>query len=1097
MSFAEDRTQPETVVTIPDETSFLLPSRSESQYPSVHRHILFQLATADPAVTACTLLLDMTVGVVYLVLAEGVGRFTQSNSAGDGPLSAVSTTMFAGSLLDLLLLGACRSVVVEFLCYVHPMSLYGKEYWEVTPFFSPNDGSHGQNGAATTNHHNGEARSGYGAVGTDAEPIDVDSPEESGPPVVRSVTPRKDVPARTTPELCIGDDYSTPCDVGGHLTTALEGSFRLVRSFQTAYQLDDDNSVYGTPSGGTFYNSFNGTDRSSLVSSDVYGTPQGNFVGIGTSLTSRESIRSSARPRQNHRRAPSTASRSSMLSPVLRAPRGGGGGMASSSYSGANPTERFQTPPSHRDHLVIPPLLSELGRTPSQASTLDLSNGRAGSVRSDEDGEMGIFFRDMDSSGRKQSPNRDFGDDGAADEAMRLLLENNFSGAEELLCQKSKHRTSPRHALYLGELYVIKRLISGRIEDGDKALTLLKTAESIALRSLDEKGADSLASSIQTDLSSLSTSPPVPETSSDSLEPSQLRLHKSVLRRWNAECCLAEALLLRGILQGMVGREIKSSFNIRKSLKHYRRLFTQISSSKAQLYEPVEFESADTVMSRYRRNVDDSILMGWAVFHLDVRKTLPSFASTLRTVGVEIDVPLVLRDLRKVVDRDGERAPFAAVILLISAAASPLGLVGPNAEDLSRLEEAVEVEEKYSQNVLHALASSLLHLRLGRPDMSLTRLETCLQVFTLNHNTRLFPVALHFEMGLVLALKCDWIGAREAFEQAARGNDRGGVNEWGEVAGAFSVGCCVVVGEDGWEDVAQRVLDRRGGNGEKRKDRLAKMCLSILDQSLRRAVPPYMLLFTLLYLRGDLTHLAAQSQTASHATNLTTMLHSIEQAFSRLASDPTVDDNATYLLITGTLEKYHSISSVEGRARDECGEKARRKLESCLEMEGEVSVDAGWVPAFARFELAELEGAVFGRWDVCVEKLRGCLERVESSGRNGVVSSGTESGSSSTVLASGPTGAGMMARSIGSGTGSGIGVPSFVMRDGMDAAGEAVSSSSLHSVSSLVRGTGSSASSPTGPSQARFVMRDALRVRCRVALRQAEARRASNSPGLG
>lgn len=130
------------------------------------------------------------------------------------------------------------------------------------------------------------------------------------------------------------------------------------------------------------------------------------------------------------------------------------------------------------------------------------------------------------------------------------------------------------------------------------------------------------------------------------------------------------------------------------------------------------------------------------------------------------------------------------------------------------------------------------------------------------------------------------------------------------------------------------------------------------------------------YLRGNLVHLPAST---ANIPILMAMLDILGLPGEQICPE----NNALTSLLTGTLLKYLQLLDPQPISSTSNACRAREHLESCITLDSRIGADGGWIAAHARFELAELEGLVYGNWDGCEEGLRRILSGERGSGTMG------------------------------------------------------------------------------------------------------------------
>ncbi|KAJ3218926.1 hypothetical protein HDU67_003565 [Dinochytrium kinnereticum] len=537
---------------------------------------------------------------------------------------------------------------------------------------------------------------------------------------------------------------------------------------------------------------------------------------------------------------------------------------------------------------------------------------------------------------------------GGVAEAVWAMWNADYARAEEILKDSGRHRILPRHALHLAEMFVLIESGTGREEDKTRVLEYVRVAEAVAARVIDNKEEFDAAFSAH-----LAYVDP-----SSALDKSDDLRVKARIFRYDAEVCHADALLLHGVFQIITGKEIKGAFNLRKSWKLFTKVWGDFGGGKGS-----RVSSEERMRSKFK-DVVRCAAFGVAFFQIVMSVVPPSFSSVLKAIGFTVDRPAATATLLGIMGGACVRSPIACCLLIVDAAVSPPGgrrRSDDVSEEAGRVARGVRVagagSRVWPNGTLLRLACFHLSRKLGAIDDAMASLTFAINGLPSRFAT--FPATLLFELGTMMALRCEWSSAGRVFERLWYGNSpqrgkvigRPVVARWSldadyfdlrTVAGVFWLGCLRSDGGEGGLDVARGV---RGevlavGGGKLKKTRNVKLSLTLLDWTLKRSSVHPLLPHALLYLRGDYARLTADRRNhlllTSTLANVSSLPHFTDQ-----------EDEALRTLIRGILLKclMKFEAGLVGTARSVLG--------------GLVG-GGGWVAACAGVEMAEFSGGVRG-----------------------------------------------------------------------------------------------------------------------------------------
>jgi len=191
--------------------------------------------------------------------------------------------------------------------------------------------------------------------------------------------------------------------------------------------------------------------------------------------------------------------------------------------------------------------------------------------------------------------------------------------------------------------------------------------------------------------------------------------------RWDCELAMADILLFRAVLQVVGGSEIKGAFNLRKAWKTYSKVRDEIDRIKVDAGKS-DIHKSDLSSSSYSRwslggailrsgsisnmvgfggirnhsqdgssatldginnnveiysDIEDCLEFGIGVFYFIVSIVPGSFQSVLKAIGFNAEREQSIQMLENCYSRDGVRAPFAALFLLVNYLFLSRGLADP------------------------------------------------------------------------------------------------------------------------------------------------------------------------------------------------------------------------------------------------------------------------------------------------------------------------------------------------------------------------------------------------------------------------------------
>ncbi|KAJ3313140.1 hypothetical protein HDU76_002707 [Blyttiomyces sp. JEL0837] len=373
--------------------------------------------------------------------------------------------------------------------------------------------------------------------------------------------------------------------------------------------------------------------------------------------------------------------------------------------------------------------------------------------------------------------------------AVDAMWDSRFKEAEDLLMSGNKHKKLPRYALHLAEIHFLVQLMTGRQADRERALEFLKSAEMVAQGLLENKEQLQVATKLcfqENGVSLFATSLAISGRASQGRDATLSKIFKH-----DVECCLADSVLLRGLFQIIMGREVKGAFNVRKAWKLYLKLSSDLVALKASRGNAgPEFAESE---------LEGCISFGRGFFNVVMSIVPPAFASVLRAIGFTVDRNKGVDTLKKVWESSSLRAPMAALVLMTEGTFSSFGLLrmrswmlkpkfaaesgdagdddeGGNVEvgnteleddEWRRLGDTVafnkEFLRRYPNGAASALMAHYLYRRIGCTTAAVSAIEKSL--IRCSPPCITFPAATLFELGTLLCVMQEWSAARSLFQK--------------------------------------------------------------------------------------------------------------------------------------------------------------------------------------------------------------------------------------------------------------------------------------------------------------------------------------------
>ncbi|KAI9357659.1 hypothetical protein DFJ73DRAFT_187716 [Zopfochytrium polystomum] len=562
--------------------------------------------------------------------------------------------------------------------------------------------------------------------------------------------------------------------------------------------------------------------------------------------------------------------------------------------------------------------------------------------------------------------------------AVKAAWNSDNATAERILKHSGRHRILPRNALHLAEIQVLNYILSGLESDKKAIIDRLRVVEQLSLNILEKK--DSLEEAYRTfvDLgakekgvgahtySASQTTPTLHRRPSQS-SINQISNSQFTAFRMDVECCLAECLLVKGLLEVVSGREIKGALNLRKSYKLYIRLAQDLgmpsSTPSSSLKATLRTHQSSEQWQQFRNSLEHSVTFGMGFFGVMLSLVPATYAAILRSVGFPIDRDTGAASLKIVFDSNSVRSDMAALVLVAEAVASPASAVGvPSGEKWSAsgdiMQTAIKIAsasiEKFPQGAVAHFMHALLWARIGFRQESMRGMDRSIQ-FAASQGTKL-PGRVLFEKGCLLAIGTDWTDAAAIFWRLWLGEDSleriesmkstsalADDFELRHMTGLLLIGCLFASSRSTKTtyDLVQTVkrdMALSVAAGRLKATRHTHLIATLLDG--RSSIPPDLIIFATLYLRGDFARLGLSSD-GTIDIQQTILPHIAKAPSSQIGS-----------LLHAACLKVLGTHDPTDESRKSLFETASTELTSLVS--SPPTFDSSWIQPNARYELSEI-----------------------------------------------------------------------------------------------------------------------------------------------
>nr|CAG8588887.1 12538_t:CDS:10 [Entrophospora candida]CAG8593458.1 5666_t:CDS:10 [Entrophospora candida] len=394
--------------------------------------------------------------------------------------------------------------------------------------------------------------------------------------------------------------------------------------------------------------------------------------------------------------------------------------------------------------------------------------------------------------------------------AVRKSWNSEFTDAFKIFSQHKKRLS--RWSVADVEMQLIKHLMTGQTSDNEnpELINTLFETEKLATKINDNKEEfENSFSYLRTEIWKKTLNP-----NSTPADDEAIFVSLRTNYRWDCELAMADILLFRAVLQVVGGSEIKGAFNLRKAWKTYSKVRDEIERIKgesiASKKELNKVESSSSNSSRWSfgsafisgqgsltnmvglgtsknhtpeasiatldginnsievdSDVEDCLEFGIGVFYFIVSIVPGSFLSVLKAIGFNVDREKGITMLENCFSRNGVRAPFAALFLLVNYLFLPRGIIDANIS-LNRAGLIIEECIKKYPNSPPFLFMACQHARkTGRIKEAINFINIGIKSC---ENAEATSTNYRFELGITYLVNMDFSTAKDIFELLFYGN---------------------------------------------------------------------------------------------------------------------------------------------------------------------------------------------------------------------------------------------------------------------------------------------------------------------------------------
>ncbi|CAG8699423.1 21231_t:CDS:10 [Dentiscutata erythropus] len=643
--------------------------------------------------------------------------------------------------------------------------------------------------------------------------------------------------------------------------------------------------------------------------------------------------------------------------------------------------------------------------------------------------------------------------------AVKKSWNNEIIESEKIL---DKHKNEiPRWSVTFAEIQLVKHLMSGQNVNKEvpELTNSLNEAEKLANKVYDNKDDfEATFTTFRTDIWKKDIKPNS-TPAEDEAEFASLRANY----RWDCELSLADVLLFMSVLQVIGHNEIKGAFNLSRAWKIYSKVRDEIdriknSAKKNDNSEPSSASSGKWYFSSsligkrgstasnsglfgsHKRDsssgmsdsvnlievdpdIEDCLEFSIGVFYFVVSNVPGSFLTMLKAFGFNADRERAIRMIENCYNRDGVRAPFAALFLLVNYLFLTRGLADA-APSLTRAGVIVkECCEKFPYG------SSFLFMACQQARKT-ENIQGAINYITASikscENAGITSTIHRFEMGITYLINQDFSAAKDIFELLFYGNTIVFTNNKGSIrlqeslkgsghfktrdngtkknllsqffefelrpfCGLCLAGCyLLVMSKENSNKEALDVLKQTQAmtNHQVENSSSTACCIGFAGFGVgiskdkkesknrynqfagrhsskdvkKNSVSPF-ILFVILYFRRDIVYMPLKLK-EKWASLLETIWEKIQK--------PTdTDTHAIYLLIRGVFEKFLNTPTT-----------AQTTLCECISLETDI-VSETWVIPHCRYELGELFYKQLNNREAAMEQFKWILKGPRPISRSG------------------------------------------------------------------------------------------------------------------